>query len=129
MHSRHEHRQERAQWVFCLTAVGQLVERLPLLFRLVEAGDDDVRVELHMKSSTWEILELGQVDRDHVAVGLSGQLEATRASSVEAWMGDGIGALDADLQWAASRPCSEQADELLSALVRIRGTLLRGDVK
>jgi hypothetical protein len=69
--------------------------------RVVEAGDDDVRVELHMKSSAWEILQLGSADQDHVAVTLSRHLDNPPAVPFEAWLTDGIEALKADLQWAA----------------------------
>ena len=113
MHCREQSRRERDQWVICLAAVAQMVEQLPLLYRVVESGEDDIRVELHVKSSCWEILQINPAGQDHVAVAVSGHL-------------DNIEALDADLQWAASRPCSEQASELLSALVRIRGSILQG---
>ena len=128
MQRREGQRRERVQWVLCLTAVAQLVERLPALYRVVEAGEDDVRVELHMKSSAWEILQLGPADQDHVALTLSSHLDNPPALPFEAWMTDGIEALKADLQWAALQPCSEQAGELLSALVRIRGTMLHGNL-
>ncbi len=128
MHRRAEHRRERVQWVFCLTAVAQMVERLPALYRVVEAGDDDVRLELHLKASAWEILRLGPADPDHVAVTLSGHLDNVPGSRFEPWLAGGIEALNADLQWAVSRPCSEQASELLSALVRMRGTMLHGNL-
>ena len=126
MHRREEHRQARVQWLICLTAMAEMVERLPLLYGVVEAGDDDVRVELRTKSSAWEILRIEPADLDHVAVALSGQLNRPRASRSDPWMTKGVEALRADLQWAATRPCSEQAGELLSALVRMRGTILRG---
>ena len=128
MQRREKDRRERAQWVLCLTAVAQVVERLPVLYRVVEAGEDDVRLELHMKSSAWEILQLGPADRDHVAVTMSSHLDIVSGSGFETWLADGIEALNADLQWAASRPCSEQAGELLAALVRIRGTMLHGNL-
>lgn len=122
-----EFRREQVQWVVCLTALAELVGQLPALYRIVEAGQDDVRVELHMKSSAWEILQLRSADPDHVAVTLSRHLNNSSGSMFEAWLTDGIEALKADLQWAASRPCSEQASELLAALVRIRGTMLHGN--
>lgn len=122
-----EFRRERVQWVFCLTALAELVGQLPALYRIVEAGQDDVRVELHMKSSAWEILLLRSADPDHVAVTLSRHLDNVPGSRFQGWLADGIEALTADLHWAASRPCSEQASELLSALVRIRGTMLHGN--
>jgi hypothetical protein len=104
-----------------------VVERLPVLYRVVEAGEDDVRFELHLKSAAWEILQLGPADKDHVAVTLSRHLDNVPGSRFETWLADGIEALNADLHWAASRPCSEQASELLAALVRIRGTMLHGN--
>lgn len=121
-------RRERIQWVFCLTAIAQTVDRLPALYRVVEAGEDDVRIELHMKSSAWEILTLAPSDEDHVAMTLSRHLDNTPGSLLDAWLGDAIEAFAADVHWAASRPCSEQANELLSALVRMRGTMLHGNV-
>ena len=127
MQRRDELRRERVELVFCLTAVAQMVGQLPALYYVVEAGEDDVRIELRMKSSDWEILVLGPADPDHVAVTLSRHLH-NHGSMFEAWLVNGIEALDADLHWAASRPCSEQASEVLSALVRIRGTMLHGDV-
>ena len=125
MEHREEQRPERAEWVICLTAVAQMIERLPVLCRVVEAGEDDVRIELRIKSTAWELLELAPVDQSHVAVSLSRNLDIP-GSRVESWLAGGIEALDADLQWAASRPCAEQAGELLAALVRIRGTMLHG---
>jgi hypothetical protein len=122
-----EHGRERVRRVLCLTAVAQMLERLPALYRVVEAGEDDVRLELHMKSSAWEILQLGPADQDHVAVILSRHLDNAPGSRFDAWLADGIDALNADLDWAASRPCSEQGSELLSALVRIRGIMLHGN--
>jgi hypothetical protein len=127
MQRREEFRRERVQWVVCLTALAEVVGQLPALYRIVEAGQDDVRVELHMKSSAWEILQLRSADPDHVAVTLSRHLDNLPGSMFKAWLTDGIAALEADLQWAASRPCSEQASELLAALVRIRGTMLHGN--
>ena len=128
MQRREELRRERVQWVFCLTAVAELVARLPALYSVVEAGEDDVRIELRMKSSDWEIFVLGSADPDHVAVTVSRQLDNMPGSMFTEWQAAGGEALIADLDWAASRPCSEQASELLSALVRIRGTMLHGNV-
>lgn len=128
MQHREELRRERVHWVFCLTAVAELVDRMPALYRVVEAGEDDVRVELRSKSLAWEILQLRQADPGHVAVTLSRHLDNIPGSMFAAWMARGIEALDADLHWAASRPCEEQATELLSALVRMRGTMLHGEV-
>jgi hypothetical protein len=54
-----------------------------------------------MKSSAWEILQLGSADQDHVAVTLSRHLDTPPAVPFEAWLTDGIEALKADLQWAA----------------------------
>ena len=116
-------RQEGAEWVVCLSAVAEMVEGLPLLYRVVEAADDDVRIELQIKGSAREVLRLGPVDQDHVAVSVSRQLVDARARARTA---QGIAALDDDLQWASSRPCADQARELLSALVRFRGTILNG---
>ena len=117
-------RHEGAEWVVCLSAVAEMVEGLPLLYRVVEAADDDVRIELQVKGSAREVLRLGPVDQVHVAVSVSRQLVDGRAP--RARTAQGIAALDDDLQWASSRPCADQARELLSALVRFRGTILNG---
>jgi hypothetical protein len=124
MERREEPRLDGAEWVVCLRAVAEMVEGLPLLYRVVEAADDDVRIELLIKGSAREVLRLGPVDQDHVAIAVSRQLVNTRA--LRARTAQGIAALDDDLQWAASRPCADQARELLSALVRFRGTILSG---
>lgn len=42
--------------VVCLSAVADLVERLPPLYRVVEHSEDDVRIELSMKANAWEVL-------------------------------------------------------------------------
>jgi hypothetical protein len=119
---------ERAQWVICLTAIAQVVDRLPALYRIVEPAEDDVRFELHMKSSAWEILRLAPANEDHVAVTLSRHLDNTPGSLLEAWLSTAIEAFEADVSWAASRPCPDQASELLSALIRLRGSMLHGNL-
>jgi hypothetical protein len=114
--------------VFCLTAIAAVVDRLPALYRVVESGKDDVRIELNMKASAWEVLRLTTAGGDKVACSLSRHLESPSAAPFPEWLARAIEAMEADLHWASFRTCTDQADEMLAALVTFRGSMLRGAV-
>ena len=114
--------------VFCLTAIAAVVDRLPALYRVVEAGEDDVRIELNMKATAWEVLRLIAAGGDNVACSLSRHLESPPAAPFPDWLTRATEALEADMHWAASRTCTEQANEMLAALVRFRGSMLQGAI-
>ena len=112
--------------VVCLTAVADVVERLPALYHVVEHGDDDVRIELNMKASAWEVLRLVPAGGDNVACFLSSHLESPGLSPFPAWLIKAIDILEADLRWAAYHPCVDQGHQMLGALVRFRASMLHG---
>jgi hypothetical protein len=126
MHTRHLSLRHGEPAVVCLTAVAQVVERLPALYRLVEHGEDDVRIDLIMKTNSWEVLRFVPSDGDNVACFLSSHLESPGHAPFPAWLIQAIDTLEADLHWAAYQPCAEQGTEMLSALVRFRGSMLQG---
>ncbi len=114
--------------VVCLTAVAHVVERLPPLYRVVERGEDDVRIDLNMKANAWEVLRFVPAGGHSVACFLSSHLESPGPAPFPAWLIQAVETLEADLQWAAYRPCAEQGNEMLAALVRFRASMLRGAV-
>src|SRR6267378_438710 len=107
----------RALAVFCLTAIAAVVDRLPALYHVVETGEDDVRIELHMKANAWEILRFVTAGSDDVACSLSHHLDSPSAAPFPEWLTRATGAMEDDLHWAASQACNEQANEILAALV------------
>ena len=111
---------------FCLTAVAHLVEGLPALYRVVEHSEHDVRIELNMKAGAWEVLRFVPAGGDNVACFLSSHLESSDAAPLPAWLTQASDTLEADLHWAAYRPCADQGNEMLAALVRFRASMLHG---
>ena len=116
----------RGQGLYCLAAIAEVIDRLPPLYRVVEHGSDDVALELHMKAGAWEVLRLSGAARDQVAASISRQLESPPSFPFPEWLVSATNRLESDLQWADSRSCSDQATELLSALVTFRAAMLRG---
>jgi hypothetical protein len=114
--------------IFCLTAIAAVVDRLPALYQVVEVGDDDVRIELHMKANAWEILRLVVAQGDNVACSVSHHLDSPSAAPFPEWLTRATEAMEADLYLAASQTCTEQANEILAALVTFRGSMLQGAV-
>ena len=128
MHQRSPLPRQKERWVLCLTAVAEMVDRLPALYHVVETGDDDVRIELVMQAGAWEVLELRSAGGEQVEVSISPQLDSPPSLPFPPWLIKTGEALAADLQWASSRSCAEQGPEVLGALVRFRGSMLRGAV-
>lgn len=117
------------QWILCLTAVAEVVGQLPALYRVVEAGPDDVRIELRLaRERPREVVRFREAGTDHVGASVSPDLIDPARTVVPAWVADAADALDADLQWAAARACADQAGEVLSALVRFRVAWMRQDL-
>lgn len=112
--------------VVCLTAVAHVVERMPALYHVVEHSDEDVRIELNMKASAWEVLRFVPAGGDKIACFISPHLESRGGAGFPAWMIRAIELLEADLRWAAYHPCLEQANQILTALVRFRASMLHG---
>lgn len=127
MHHRSYRPHERDRWLFCITAVAEVIHALPSLYRVVEAGTDDVRLELNMKAGAWEVLRFEGASGDHVAASLSHHLDSPPAFPFPEWLTKATGRLESDLQWADYRSCSEQRNEILSALITFRGSMLRGE--
>lgn len=119
---------DRERWVYCLTAVAEVIDQLPALFEVFERGEDDVRIELHMKAGAWEVLRFAAEGSADVAGSLSSHLDNPESAPFPSWLTDAVSALAADLHWAASRDCAEQGSEVLSALVTFRASMLRGAV-
>lgn len=128
MQSRFVSRRHSEPSVVCLSAVAQVVERLPPLYRVVEHSEDDVRIELNMKANAWEVLRFVPAGGDNVACFLSSHLESFDAAPFAAWLIQAIETLEADLYWAAYHPCAEQGSWMLAALVKFRGSMLQGAV-
>jgi hypothetical protein len=128
MHNRSLSTRHSEPSVVCLTAVAQVIERLPPLYRVVEHSEGDVRIELNMKANAWEVLRFVPASGDNVACFLSSHLESPAAAPFPAWLIQAAETLEADLHWAAYRPCAEQGNEMLAALVRFRASMLRGEV-
>ena len=126
MHRRTYRLHRRDQWLFCLTAVAVVIEKLPPLYRVVDLGSDDVAVELRMKAAAWEVLRFTSATSDEVAASISSHLDNSPAYPFPGWLIDASNRLEADLQWADTRSCPEQATEILSALVTFRASMLRG---
>jgi hypothetical protein len=124
MESRAVAKGQRQPSVVCLSAVADVVARLPLLYRVVEHGDDDVRIELHLKAGSREVLRFVPAGGDNVACFLAPDLERPAAAPSAARLTRAVEILDADLHWAASQPCAEQGHSILAALVRFRGSML-----
>ncbi len=121
------HPHQRDHWLYCITAVAKVIDALPTLYRVVEAGTDDVRIELHMKAGAWEVLRFEGASGEQVAASLSHHLDSPQAFPFPDWLTKATGRLESDLDWAGSRSCSEQGNEILSALVTFRGSMLRGE--
>ena len=118
------------QWIYCLTAVAEVVERLPLLYRIVERGEDDVRIELQLsRRGALEILWFRGAGSDRIVGSLGPHLERPPSGPFPAWLAEAIGGLASDLEWAASRDCAEQADEILSGLIRFRVAAMREELR
>ncbi|HEX5147908.1 MAG TPA: hypothetical protein VFW02_02420 [Candidatus Limnocylindrales bacterium] len=118
------------RWVYCLIAVAEVAERLPLLYRIVERGDDDVRIELHLSwRGPLEVLRFRGGGRDRIVGSLGPHLERDPSGSFPAWLAEAIGGLASDLEWAASRDCAEQASEILSGLIRFRVAAMREELR
>ena len=118
------------QWIYCLTAVAAVVERLPLLYSVVERGEDDVRIELRLSGGgAWEVLRFRGAGGDRIVGSLGPHLERPASGSFPAWLAEATGGLASDLQWAASRDCSEQANEIISGLIRLRVAAMREELR
>jgi hypothetical protein len=128
MHGRYPSPRQREPSVVCLTAVADVVDRLPALYRVVEHSEDDVRIDLYMKASAWEVLRFIPAGGDNVACFLSSHLESPGLAPFPAWLIQAIERLEADLHWAAYHPCADQGNEMLAALVTFRGSMLQGAV-
>ncbi len=126
MHSRTHKLHSRDQWLFCLTAIAAVIDRLPPLYRIVERGTDDIALELHLKAGAWEILRFTGAPGDQVAASVSPHLVSLPAYPFPDWLIEATNRLEADLQWADTRECPDQAVEILSALVTFRASMLRG---
>lgn len=118
----------REPWVYCLTAMAEVVANLPPLYLVVEKSADEIRIELRTKANAWEVLRFTDGGLDRVAGSLSSHLESPPAYPFPGWLADAIATFESDLEWAASRACDQQGSEVLSALVRFRAVMLRGDV-
>jgi hypothetical protein len=126
MHSRTYKLHRRDQWQFCLTAIAAAIDRLPPLYRIAEHGTDEVALELHVKAGAWEVLRLNGASDDQVAASISPHLVNVPAYPFPDWLISAVNQLEADLQWADTRDCSDQVVEILSALVTFRASMLRG---
>ena len=114
--------------VVCLTAVAQLVDRLPALYRVHEHAEDDVRIDLNMRAGAWEVLRFAPGSGDTVVCFLSSHLRSPGSAPFPAWLTKAVDTLDADMQWAAYQACDVQGREMLAALIRFRGSMLQGAV-
>jgi hypothetical protein len=128
MHGTHLCPRHREPSVVCLTAVADVVDRLPALYLVVDHSEDDVRIELNMKANAWEVLRFVPAGGDNVACFLSSHLEISSAAPFPAWLVQAIEMLDADLHWDAYHPCADQGKQMLAALVTFRGSMLQGAV-
>ena len=116
-----------SQWIYCLPAYGELVHRLPLLYKIVE-GPDVVGIELHLQTGAVEVLWITRAGDDHVAASLS--LDLYRRSELPSpdRLPYAATKLNSDLQWGATRDCAEQGHELLLALAGFRGLMIEQDL-
>ena len=134
------------QWIYCISALAEVVDRLPLFFRIVEERDL-IRVALDLPTGAFEVIWITAAGGDHVAASVSPDLyrpprlphrerltqAMTRVASGlnrlprvadRERVAQAITGLSSGLQWAASRGCAEQANEILWALTEFRGAML-----
>ena len=134
------------QWIYCISALAEVVDRLPLFFRIVEERDL-IRVALDLPTGAFEVIWITAAGGDHVAASVSPDLyrpprlphreRLTQAMTRVASglnrsprvadrdrVAQAITGLSSGLQWAASRGCAEQASEILWSLTEFRGAML-----
>jgi hypothetical protein len=113
------------QLIYCRDAISMVMSGLPALYWVTETTRDDGRLELRLQAGTIEILRFRRAGPNQIAASLGSFITRPGTVSDAAWAPETAERLLSDLQGAASRNCSEQGQEILLALVRFRGGVLR----
>lgn len=111
--------------IYCRDAISAGLSGLPALYWVTETRPDESRLELRLPAGACEILRFRGAGQDRIAASFGSFIEGPGSVSSVRWLAETGERLVSDLQGAASRNCADLGPEILAALVRFRGGVLR----